>query len=643
MQSTVSVHGDSIPPSLQQCNLNHLITLLQNHDKFNDTKINQFKTQIIEYLKLQNFNGQQLSDIKRKEFSNNLIQHCDNNNRVRGPANKVWDRFNKYEFVQPEAPRKWVIAPNMSYISDEDIPPTLKQCSTHHLSALLSSHQQLQDVKYKDQLKKYLTENEIDGAALLQLQRKEFSNMVVTFCNEKKIRAAAGKLWSHLVHRENYDIIAAPGIFARERNDINNIISKFNTEYLPFHQYNAKHVQNKIKWWIYNDPRYYTNFKMVIDMFCDQQVNEENILSNSIGNIKKSVMDKLILSKVFQPKTIEIMMQSFEDIVTEIQQNGQRDESEHKEEEKEKPPRYPNKTAPQIARIIYHKPLQNLLNKIHNDGIDGQTFMTIYGEKERLINERLDGHIEDYHARLSKFNFIHDETGWLEQDVYQIEAILFRNLSMTKQDLIANMDRVMNKIETIPTEIMQQIKDRIMEFDDIESIAHKIKTGHSVNEFGENVRNLIDEIFQNESQDFISPSLSECDCHLLVLFVDELKLFDDERINSYKRMINEYLISNEIDGVQLLEIAKSDFINGVINVHENNDFKSDNDATAQIRKAAGEVWEKFKRCKYMENQRVEWDEEFQNLMTLIQMACMDQKKTEIYQMILSLENMPRPM
>ena len=38
-----------------------------------------------------NINGQKLSQIPRKEFSDRLIEYCDNNKRIRGPANKCWD------------------------------------------------------------------------------------------------------------------------------------------------------------------------------------------------------------------------------------------------------------------------------------------------------------------------------------------------------------------------------------------------------------------------------------------------------------------------------------------------------------------------------------------------------------------------
>ena len=36
--------------------------------------------------------------IPRKQFSQNMVDHCNGNKKVRSPANKTWDKFNKYEF-----------------------------------------------------------------------------------------------------------------------------------------------------------------------------------------------------------------------------------------------------------------------------------------------------------------------------------------------------------------------------------------------------------------------------------------------------------------------------------------------------------------------------------------------------------------
>lgn len=88
----------SIDQSLQNCTTRHLILLLQNHKAFDDNKINTFKQNIIQYIENNQINGAELKQTPRKTFSVNLIQHMNGNKRIRGPANKTWDRFHKLDF-----------------------------------------------------------------------------------------------------------------------------------------------------------------------------------------------------------------------------------------------------------------------------------------------------------------------------------------------------------------------------------------------------------------------------------------------------------------------------------------------------------------------------------------------------------------
>ena len=67
-----------VPSCLIECNLDQLISLLRNNELFNDSKINQFKDKIISYLRKNDIDGEKLSKIPRKTFSESLIRFCDN-------------------------------------------------------------------------------------------------------------------------------------------------------------------------------------------------------------------------------------------------------------------------------------------------------------------------------------------------------------------------------------------------------------------------------------------------------------------------------------------------------------------------------------------------------------------------------------
>ena len=85
----ITLINDTLPSSLHECTLNHLIALITNNESFNDEKINPFKAIIIQYLKENQIDGNTLSNIKRKQFSSSVIKYFKNNDKLRYPANTI--------------------------------------------------------------------------------------------------------------------------------------------------------------------------------------------------------------------------------------------------------------------------------------------------------------------------------------------------------------------------------------------------------------------------------------------------------------------------------------------------------------------------------------------------------------------------
>ena len=90
--------NNALPPTLNECTVQHLISLITYHASFDDKIINSFKHTIIRYLHNNQMNGQSLINTKRKAFAEAIITYSGNNKKIRGASNKTWDKLTKYKF-----------------------------------------------------------------------------------------------------------------------------------------------------------------------------------------------------------------------------------------------------------------------------------------------------------------------------------------------------------------------------------------------------------------------------------------------------------------------------------------------------------------------------------------------------------------
>ena len=98
--STVKNFVVDIPSSLNECNLEKLISLIETHEVFDVKRIRKFKDKIIAYLQKNQINGAKLSQIQKTQFSDNLVQFCENNKKAQAVADEIWDAFiNKYDLI----------------------------------------------------------------------------------------------------------------------------------------------------------------------------------------------------------------------------------------------------------------------------------------------------------------------------------------------------------------------------------------------------------------------------------------------------------------------------------------------------------------------------------------------------------------
>eukprot|EP01083_Nonionella_stella_P266177 900787_1 len=111
-----------------------------------------------------------------------------------------------------------------------------------------------------------------------------------------------------------------------------------------------------------------------------------------------------------------------------------------------------------MAEILFHYPLHRLLNRIVSQNIDGDWFIeSVISAYEDLIAE---------------------ETGWNEDDVYQIQSVLFRHHSCTQSQFEENMSRQLsNMISQLRLKIDDslEVADRIKKVTSFKDIADRIK------------------------------------------------------------------------------------------------------------------------------------------------------------------------
>eukprot|EP01084_Bolivina_argentea_P138434 243709_1 len=103
-----------------------------------------------------------------------------------------------------------------------------------------------------------------------------------------------------------------------------------------------------------------------------------------------------------------------------------------------------NKSAAEIAYVIYDLPLTKLITHIKNNDINGEKFL-------------------EYHRRNE--DFIGDTTGWGKNEVYQLQAQFFPKQTLSKQEFIDNMKYIMNKADYLKDCIKKRIAKEILKHD----------------------------------------------------------------------------------------------------------------------------------------------------------------------------------
>eukprot|EP01083_Nonionella_stella_P174023 602122_1 len=230
-------------------------------------------------------------------------------------------------------------------------------------------------------------------------------------------------------------------------------------ECVPLHCFTSEDICGTIEQWLHNDRKYKKYQLQTQNVFSKKRNWTGSKLSRLIENDYLSANDiksmlRMDLNSFISPDTLDIVFACFD--------RWMKDN-----------PEIESLSAEEIGSIFYDFPLNQLLDTIRDKGIDGAAWAEMYAKQELEA-------------------FIKERTGWNEEEIYQINAVLFMHKTWTKHEFMDNMTRITND-ETLglASAFKEVIKQTILEFN-VEKLHFKIKHGMEINAFSDTAINLVD-------------------------------------------------------------------------------------------------------------------------------------------------------
>eukprot|EP01083_Nonionella_stella_P265176 898590_1 len=229
----------------------------------------------------------------------------------------------------------------------------------------------------------------------------------------------------------------------------------------PLHRLSPQNLCYHIKEWVVNDIHYKSQLLKTKNIFSNHALSGKQMHELSTAQrdgAKGTIYEQL--SSLMTKATLNIVCQCY-------------DEWHRVDHDAVQ-----SKSAEEIAEILYHYPLEQLLSRIEKDNINGAHFIQSLHKNRDIIAE---------------------ETGWDEDESYQIQSVLFRHHTLTKSEFEGHMNRIL-KVATLPTETKQHLKQTILEYD-VELVHYKIKNALPMETFSNAMIYMVDELMKDNEEE----------------------------------------------------------------------------------------------------------------------------------------------
>eukprot|EP01084_Bolivina_argentea_P262863 444710_1 len=442
--------------------------------------------------------------------------------------------------------------PHETGISPQKLPSSLAACSVQNVLFLLN-YKFVDDIitEHRKTLKSYIINNNMDGEKLGIMNAQEFAQHVSIYCEDNQVNDAAIIFFNKLKNM-NFQ------------------------EGVPLHRFSIQDICNKIDTWVRNDIKQKRNITEIIKIFKRYQIKRYLKPEIPVDLTKDHVKAEMLV--FMSEETLNIIFECFDGWK---QQNPNNIAIE-------------SQSIDQIVDMLYNFPLQNLLKQIKNEHIDGTSL------KELIFEENIQ-------------NVIQSHTGWFEQDILQLIALLLKDHTFTEAEFKKNMDRIFQNYEIkLPKTIVKIIKDTILDGEfDIEKIRYNIKHGMDIHEFSDKIINMVDKLIEmhendqknNKNEERFQDNFVKCiydaiaQCFIYNTNISLKKILLDRRYDwkcnncgneNFYKTINNKQLSDDLKRCSLCGIKQKDSI--ILKLKNNDTFlmvKDSNQHTEVVNADAG--------------------------------------------------------
>ena len=190
-----------LPSTVEQCTFQQLLYLLKHHT-LKDEKLSQHKDAFISYFQENKVDGNTLKAMKRKDFAAAIIKHC-SSQQMNGPAMKLFRLITGYNDLtqfNPTPDDNDNDNDNDNDIWSINTPSIIEQCSVEQIIYMTQNSQVFQTTlsPHKDEIIRYLKQNEINGEKFKSIGRREFAHQIATYLDQNSTTLPLGKLWKDI-------------------------------------------------------------------------------------------------------------------------------------------------------------------------------------------------------------------------------------------------------------------------------------------------------------------------------------------------------------------------------------------------------------------------------------------------------------